>query len=61
MVEKIIKAAVCLHNYLRQTDTANYTPAGFVDSENGDGTIIPRNWLSPERRILINQFKPSQK
>ena len=43
-VEKIIKAAVCLHNYLRQTDTANYTPAGFVDSENGDGDIIPGNW-----------------
>ena len=45
-VEKIIKATVCLHNYLRQTDTANYTPAGFVDSENGDGTIIPGNWRS---------------
>ena len=43
-VEKIIKAAVCLHNYLRQTDTAKYTPAGFVDSENGDGDIIPGNW-----------------
>ena len=43
-VEKIIKAAVCLHNYLWQTDTANYTPAGFVDSENGDGAIIPGNW-----------------
>ena len=43
-VEKIIRAAVCLHNYLRQTDTANYTSAGFVDSENGDGDIIPGNW-----------------
>ena len=43
-VEKIIKAVVCLHNYLRQTDTVNYIPAGFVDSENGDGDIIPGNW-----------------
>ena len=42
-VENVIKAAVCLHNYLRQTDTADYTPAGFVDSENGDGDIIPGN------------------
>ena len=43
-VEKIIKAAVCLHNYLRQTDLANYTFAAFVDSENGDGDIILKNW-----------------
>ena len=43
-IEKVIKAAVRLHNYLRQTDTTNYTPAGLVDSENGDGDIIPRNW-----------------
>ena len=43
-IEKVIKAAVCLHNHLRQTDTANYTPAGFVDNENGDGDIIPGNW-----------------
>ena len=43
-VEKIIRAAVCLHNYLRQTDTSNYTSAGFVDRENGDGDISPGNW-----------------
>ena len=38
-VEKIILAAVALHNYLRQTDDANYTPVGFADSENDSGEI----------------------
>ena len=31
-VQKIVQASVALHNYLRQTDTACYYPAGFVDS-----------------------------
>ena len=31
-VQKIVQATVALHNYLRQTDTACYCPASFVDS-----------------------------
>ncbi|XP_067053889.1 uncharacterized protein [Acropora muricata] len=29
----IVQAAICLHNYLRQTKSAAYCPAGVVDSE----------------------------
>ena len=58
-VEKIILAAVALHNYLRQTDNANYTPVGFVDSENDSGEItegqsrsmIDGNNLKPVNRV----------
>ena len=43
-VEKITKAALCLHNYLKLTENANYVPSGFVDSEDGSGNIIPGDW-----------------
>ena len=44
LVDKIAKACVCLHNYLQLTDNARYIPAGFVDSEDSSGNIIPGNW-----------------
>ena len=43
-VQKIVQATVALHNYLRQTDTASYCPAGFVDSFDGSGNILPGEW-----------------
>uniref|UniRef100_A0A1X7TMB6 DDE Tnp4 domain-containing protein n=1 Tax=Amphimedon queenslandica TaxID=400682 RepID=A0A1X7TMB6_AMPQE len=43
-VERIIKACVCLHNYLRLMDNASYTPSGFVDKEGENGEIIPGDW-----------------
>ena len=42
----MIKAAVCLHNYLRQTNNAYYCPAGFVDSQDCTGQIQPGKWRS---------------
>ena len=45
-VEKITKAAVCLHNYLRQTEGAVYCPTGFVDSFDSSGKILPGYWRS---------------
>ena len=45
-VEKIILAAIVLHNYLKQTDNACYTPNGFVDSKNNSGNIMPGQWRS---------------
>ena len=42
--EVIIQATVCLHNYLRQTNSAGYCPAGFVDCENATGEIKPGEW-----------------
>ncbi|CAH3186394.1 unnamed protein product, partial [Porites evermanni] len=46
LVEKIVQATICLHNYLRFTESANYTPAGFVDCEDSSGNIIPGDWRS---------------
>ena len=40
-VDKLTKATVCLHNYLRLTENATYTPAGFIDSEDSTGNILP--------------------
>ena len=38
-VERYVLAALALHNYLRPRSTASYTPNGFVDSEERDGSI----------------------
>ena len=43
-VEKIVKATLCLHNYLRLTENACYLPSGFVDSENGEGDLVEGDW-----------------
>ena len=42
-VERYVLAALCLHNYLRQTDNASYCPAGFIDSS---GYIKHGEWRS---------------
>ena len=43
-VEKIIFACIALHNYLKLTDSAHYTPKGFVDSESNYGEIVLGQW-----------------
>ncbi len=43
-VDSLIKACICLHNYLRLTENARYTPTGFIDSEDSSGNIIPGDW-----------------
>ena len=43
-VYKIVKATVCLHNYLRLIENAIYLPSGFVDSEGSNGDVIPGDW-----------------
>ncbi|KAK2553525.1 hypothetical protein P5673_025010 [Acropora cervicornis] len=37
--EAITKAAVCLNNFIRLTNSAVYCPSGFVDSEDASGKI----------------------
>ena len=44
LVDKIVKACICLHNYLRITENARYIPAGFIDSENSSGDVTPGTW-----------------
>ena len=41
-----MQATICLHNYLRLTENANYTPAGFVDYKDSSGNIILVDWRS---------------
>ena len=43
-MQKIVQATIALHNYLRQTDTTSYCPAGFLDSFDGSGSILPGEW-----------------
>lgn len=45
-VDSVVKAAVCLHNYLMQVDTSRYCPHRFIDSEDGTGAVIPGSWRS---------------
>ena len=42
--ESYVLATIALHNYLRFTDNAVYTPAGFVDSQASSGEIRPDEW-----------------
>jgi hypothetical protein len=54
-VIEITKAAVCLHNYLRITNSASYSPSyspyRFVDSEDKSGNIKPGEW----RAVVVNE------
>ena len=43
-LRKLVLAAIALHNYIRQTGNASYSPSGFIDCENGDGEIISGQW-----------------
>ena len=53
-VEKYILAAVALHNYLRQTDNACYTPTGFDDSMNSCGELVEDLWT----KLIDHNSKP---
>ena len=46
--ENYVLVTITLHNYLRLTDNAVYTPEGFVDSQASSGEIRPGKW----RRIV---------
>ncbi|XP_067947142.1 uncharacterized protein [Watersipora subatra] len=44
LVDLIVQACVCLHNYLMLTDNASYKPTGFVDSYSDTGDLIEGDW-----------------
>ena len=46
LCEKIVKATICLHNYLRLTENATYLQTGFVDSYDSSGNIKAGEWRS---------------
>ena len=46
LVDLIVMACVCLHNYLSLTENAKYIPSGFVDSYDTSGELVPGTWRS---------------
>ena len=47
----IINGTICLHNFLHQTHSTGYCPAGFVDTYYSTGKIKEGEW----RRVLASQ------
>ena len=45
----ITQASLCLHNFLRITSSATYTPNGSVDSEQANGDIVEGDWRKEVR------------
>ena len=43
-LENHVWSAICLHNYLRLTKNATFTPAGFVESRSSLGDIRVDDW-----------------
>ena len=53
-MEKIVFACIPLHNYLKQTDNAYYTPKEFVVSESSSGRIVHGQWRSSITNSIQN-------
>ena len=44
-IENIVLAALVLHNFLRKSSSKSvYFPIGLIDSEDGNGNIVPGTW-----------------
>ena len=48
--------ALCLHNYLGQTENALYCPTGFVDNVNDSGEVRAGKWRLCDYRPIIAPF-----
>ena len=56
--EKYVLACLALYNYVRLTDNAHYTPAGFTDSEGKHGNFVPGEWRSQnESAVQCGSFQ----
>lgn len=61
-IEKIVGAAVCLHNFLMKRDmerlqkgeNKKYCPVGFIDRENERGEVIEGEWRNEIEHGLPN-------
>ena len=53
-VENYTLACLALHNYLRLTDNAHYTPSGFVNSEDKDRNFLLGEWRLQKENGLNN-------
>ena len=58
-IQSYVKAAIVLHNYLRQTENAIYCPVGFFDAEVSSGKIKPGHWreiLTENKNALLQKL-----
>ena len=62
--DMIIKASICLHNFLRQTNSAGYCPAGFVDTYDNTGKIkeegMETHTYKPRSRRAVIKWNSSR-
>lgn len=59
--EKVVKyvlACVALHNYLRQTNSARYTPTAFIDSEDMTGNFKEGEWRNERYQSRNGAIRP---
>ena len=68
-IERYMKSATVLHNYLRQTGSALFCPVGFLDCGEMDGCITkghsrelinnnrPFNSITPLRKVYGSRYK----
>ena len=56
----MVRAAVVLHNFLRQTNSVGYCPGRFVGSYDSTGKLKEGEWRrivhNGERAVLLNNF-----
>ena len=60
--DRIVKVTICLHNSLRQKNSAGYCPTGFVDSYDETGTIKEGEWrrlVGDNNGAILLQDSPS--
>ena len=59
--EVLVKATICLHNFLRQTNSSGYCPSGFVDTWDENGEIKEGEWrriVASNQNQLLNDISP---
>lgn len=42
--EKVVRATLVIHNFIRLNDSSNYFSSSFVDHINEDSEMVPGNW-----------------
>ena len=58
--DRIVKATICLHNFLRQENSIGYCLTSFVDSYDEAGTTNEGQWrrLVGDNNVYITSRRP---
>lgn len=57
IVDAIVRAAVCLHNFIKSNDDANiYCPTNYADHYDNQGNVVDGEWRNgvPKKPALAN-------